>query len=163
MSPCYVRQVTSPITSDVIAAIRRRDDAHYDLSFKGVELMASHRILRLNAVSTAACALALLAARGSLYALFGLDGPTLLDVVAVALLAYAGALAWAARSHSVTREALMAFTVVDGLWVAASVLVLLACWSQLAPVARLLIIIVGLVVEIFATLQFRAARSPQVA
>jgi len=125
--------------------------------------MTSHRILELNAVSTAACALAVLAARSSLYALFGLDDPTLLDVVAVASLAYAGALALAARRQPVTREALLAFTVIDGLWVAASVVVLLAFWSRLAPAARLLIIVVGLVVEIFATLQFRAARSPQLA
>jgi hypothetical protein len=35
--------------------------------------------------------------------------------------------------------------------------VLLLFWSQLAPVARMLIIVVGLIVEGFAMLQFRAA------
>jgi CHASE2 domain-containing sensor protein len=77
------------------------------------------------------------------------------------LLAYAGALAVVAVRRPVTRQALMAFTVADGLWVAASVVVLLLYWSQLAPVARFLVVAVGLAVEVFATLQFRAARRIQ--
>ena len=125
--------------------------------------MTSHRILQLNAVSTAACAVGMLVTRGTLYSFFGLGAPILLDVLAIGLLAYAGALALAAARQPVTRQALMAFTVADGLWVAASVVVLLLFWGQLASVARFLIIAVGLVVEIFATLQFRAARSLQVA
>jgi hypothetical protein len=134
-----------------------------NMLFKGVELMTSHRILQLNAVSTAACAVAMLATRGMLYSFFGLPAPILLDVLAIGFLVYAGALAFAAQRQPVSRRALMAFTVADGLWVAASIVVLLLFWSQLAPVARFLIIAAGLVVEIFATLQFRAARSLQVA
>ena len=57
----------------------------------------------------------------------------------------------------VSRQALIAFTVADGLWVAASAIVLLLFWTQLAPVARLLVIAAALLVEVFATLQFRAA------
>jgi hypothetical protein len=123
--------------------------------------MTSHRILYLNAVSTAACAVGLLATRGTLYTLFGLPSPALLDAIAIGLLAYAGALAVVAVRRPVTRQALMAFTVADGLWVAASVVVLLLYWSQLAPVARFLVVAVGLAVEVFATLQFRAARRIQ--
>jgi len=37
--------------------------------------------------------------------------------------------------------------------------VLVAAWAQLAPVARVLLIAAALIVEIFATLQFRVARS----
>lgn len=130
--------------------------------------MTSHRILQLNAVSTMACGLGMLAARGSLHSLFGLDAPLLLDVLAVGLLIYAGALAFAARRQPVTRQALMAFTIGDAVWVAASAVVLVLFWAQLAPVARLLVIAVALVVEVFATLQFRAARQvtpgwPQIA
>jgi hypothetical protein len=125
---------------------------------KGVDFMTSHRILQLNAVSTAACALGMLATRGTLHTFFGLDTPILLDALAIGLLAYAGALAFAAARQPVSRQALLAFTVADGLWVAASAVVLLAWWGQLAPVARFLIVAAGLVVEIFATLQFRAAR-----
>lgn len=119
--------------------------------------MTSHRILQLNAVSTAACGLGMLATRGTLYSLFGLASPILMDVVAAGLLIYAGALVLAAH-QPVTRPALMAFTVADGLWVVASAIVLLVFWAQLAPVARLLVIAVAVVVEAFAILQFRAAR-----
>ena len=119
--------------------------------------MTSHRILQLNAISTAACAVAMLAARGILPALFGLDGPALLDVLAVGLLAYAGMLAAAANRRPVTRQALLAFTVADVLWVVASAIVLLLFWPELTAVARFLVIAVALVVEVFATLQYLAA------
>jgi hypothetical protein len=132
-----------------------------NMLFKGAHLMTSHRILQLNAVSTAACAVGMLATRETLHTFFALHTPILLDALAIGLLLYAGALAFAAARRPVTRQALMAFTVADGLWVAASVAVLLVFWDQLAPVARFLIIAVGLAVEAFATLQFRAARRDQ--
>ena len=119
--------------------------------------MTSHRILQLNAVSTAACGVGLLATREILPALFGLDGSMLLDLVAVGLLLYAGLLAAAAHRRPVTRQALIAFTVPDVLWVVASAFVLLVFWADFSAVARFLVIAVALVVEVFATLQFRAA------
>ena len=51
----------------------------------------------------------------------------------------------------------MAFAIVDALWVAGSAVVLLLFWGQLTPVARVLVIAVALAVEVFATLQYRAA------
>jgi hypothetical protein len=120
--------------------------------------MSSHRILQINAVSTAVCAVGMLATRRLLPGLFGLDSPLLLDILAVGLMAYAGALALAAARQPVGRHVLMAFTIGDVLWVAGSGLVLLLFWAQLAPLARLLIIAVALIVEVFAALQFRAAR-----
>jgi hypothetical protein len=99
----------------------------------------------------------MLATRGTLYSFFGLDTPILLDVLAVGLLAYAGALAFAAERQPVGRAALMAFTIADVMWVVASAVVLVAFWGQLAPLARGLVIAAALVVEVFATLQFRAA------
>jgi hypothetical protein len=119
--------------------------------------MTSNRILQLNAVSTAGCAVGMLATRGTLYSLFGLQTPILLDVLAIGLLAYAAALAVAARWESIDRPTLMLFTIADGAWVAASAVVLLLFWGDMTPLARLLIIAVALVVEAFATLQFRAA------
>ena len=130
-------------------------------------MIASHRILQMNAVSTAACALGMLATRRILPTLFGLETPTLLDVLAVGFLAYAGALGVAAARKPVTRRSLMAFTIADALWVVGSAIVLAMFWSQLAPIARILVIAVALVVELFATLQYRAAARavgfPQVA
>lgn len=119
--------------------------------------MTSHRVLQLNAVSTAACAFGMLLTRRTLYSFFGLDAPILLDVLAIGLLLYAGALALAAYRQPVTRQALLTFTVADALWVAMSAIVLVFFWGQLTPVARGLVIAVALVVEAFATLQYRAA------
>jgi hypothetical protein len=119
--------------------------------------MTSHRILQLNALSTAACAAAMLIARGILHTFFGLGSPLLLDLLAVGFLVYAGALAFAAHRRPVSRPTLMVFTVADAIWVGGSALVLVIFWGQLTPLARLLIVAVALVVELFATLQFRAA------
>ena len=121
--------------------------------------MTPHRILNLNALSTAAGAVGMLATRGTLHAFFGLQTPLLLDVLAVGLLAYAAALIVVARRETVDRPALMAFAIVDGLWVAGSAVALLMFWAQFTPVARVLVIAVALAVEVFATLQYRAART----
>jgi hypothetical protein len=130
--------------------------------------MTSHRILQLNAVATAVCGVGMLTARGTLHTLFGLDTPILLDVLAIGLLAYAGALAVAAHWRPVGRQTLLAFTIADAIWVGASAIVLLFFWGELTLLARVLVIAVALVVEVFATLQFRAAGrvaggSPQIA
>jgi hypothetical protein len=119
--------------------------------------MTSHLILQLNAVSTAACGAGMLATREILPALFGLDGPILLDLLAVGLLVYACLLAAAAHRRPVTRRTLMAFTIADAVWVVASAFALLLFWADFAAAARFLVIAVALVVEVFATLQFRAA------
>src|SRR5262245_39456182 len=119
--------------------------------------MTAHRILQLNAVSTAACAVGMLLARGTLYALFGLETPMFLDLLALGFFVYAGALTFAASRPSVGRSTLMAFTIADALWVGASAVVVLILWGELTPVARALVIATALIVEVFATLQFRAA------
>ena len=119
--------------------------------------MTSHRILQLNAVSTAACAVAMLITRGMLHTFFGLASSLVLDIIAVGLLGYAGALALAAHRRPVGRSTLMFFTIADAMWVGASALVLLMFWGQLMLPAKVLIVAVALVVEVFATLQFRAA------
>ena len=119
--------------------------------------MTPHRILQLNGFSTAACGAGLLLTRGILFREFGLASPWLLDLLAVGLLAYAAALVVAASRKAVERPTLLAFTLADGAWVAGSALVLTLYWAQLTPLARFLIIAVGLVVDLFAMLQYRAA------
>ena len=120
--------------------------------------MPAHRILQLNALSTAAAAIGMFAARDALHPLFGLDSPFLLDVLAAGFIVYAAALLTAAQRRPVSRRTLVAFTAADAIWVAGSGIVLLAFWSSLVPLARTLIIAVALIVELFAALQFRAAR-----
>jgi hypothetical protein len=119
--------------------------------------MTAHRILQVNAVSTLACAIGLLATRGWLPAHFSLASAGWLDVIAVGLLAYAAALLAAAARRHVDRPTLLAFTAVDVLWVVGSAALLLLGWGSLSPLARLLVIGVALAVEVFATLQWRAA------
>ena len=110
-----------------------------------------------NALSTAACAAAMLLTRGTLYQHFGLMTPVLLDVLAVGLLAYAVALVAAARQQTLERPTLLAFTIGDALWVVGSAVVLVLFWNQFTPVARVLVIAVALAVDVFAMLQYRAA------
>ena len=120
--------------------------------------MTPHHILYVNAISTALCAIGMLATRGLLYPLFGLDSPRLLDALAIGLLAYAAVVAGAARRAAIDRPTLMSFAIVDALWVAGSAVALVLFWNQLAPIARVLVIAVALATDVFATLQYRAAR-----
>ena len=119
--------------------------------------MTPNRILNLNALSTAGCAVAMLLMRGLLYPLFGLSSPLLLDVIAVGLSAYALALWLVSRQEAISRRSLLLFTLVDDAWVVGSAIVLELFWADLAPAARALTIAVALVVAVFAILQFRAA------
>ena len=119
--------------------------------------MQAERILQLNASATAVSALAMLAARGILPSLFGLSSPLLFDVIAVAFLAYAGALFVAAARRPVSARTMMMFTAADAAWVVGSAIVLVLYWAQLTPIARFLVIAVALAVELFASLQYRAA------
>jgi hypothetical protein len=121
--------------------------------------MTSNRILQINATATAATGLAMLAARGFLPPLFGLGSPLLLDLVAIFFLVYAAALLFFAARPQVERPALLAFAAGDAAWVVGSAIVLLMFWPQLTPIGRVLIIGVAIVVDAFAMLQFRAARS----
>jgi hypothetical protein len=119
--------------------------------------MTAHRILGLNALATAGCALGMLATRGTLYTFFGLETPVLLDVLAVGLLGYAGLLWLATTRRPVSRQTLMTFTAADALWVVASAVVLMFFWGQFDAIARLLVIAAAIVVEVFAMLQYHAA------
>ena len=121
--------------------------------------MTSNRILQINATATAATGLAMLAARPFLPPLFGLASPMLLDLTAIFFLVYAAVLFLAAARPRVERPALLAFAAADGAWVVGSAVVLLMFWPQLTPIGRVLIIGVALVVDAFAMLQFRAAKT----
>jgi hypothetical protein len=119
--------------------------------------MTPRRILELNAFFTAVSAAGMLALRGTLHPLFGLDTPLLLDVIAIGLLAYAGLLVAAARRQPLDRQTLTAFAAADAAWVLGSAVVLVLFWGQLTSIARALVVVAALAVEVFATLQYRAA------
>jgi hypothetical protein len=119
--------------------------------------MTANRILQTNGVATLGCAFAMLATRAVLPPAFGLASALLLDAVAAGFLAYGAGLLLAARRHPVSRDVLLFFTAADALYVLGSAAVLIGYWDAMAPLGRLLIIAVALVVEVLATLQFRAA------
>jgi hypothetical protein len=123
--------------------------------------MTARQILMLNASSTALSAVAMFVTRSILAPLFGLATPFLLDVTAISFIVYSAALVWAATRQPVPREALLTFAALDAAWVAFSAVILLLFWPALAPIARALVIVVALVVEVFATLQYRAAGDKQ--
>jgi hypothetical protein len=123
--------------------------------------MTANRLLQLNAVITAVSAAAMLAARPYLYPLFGLSSPMWLDVATVVFIVYAVALVAAASRASVPRAALWAFTIGDGMCFALGLLLLIAFWSEMTPIARLLLAVTAIVVDGFSIAQFKAARAAQ--
>jgi hypothetical protein len=124
-------------------------------------MMTANRLLQLNAAITAVSAAAMLLARPYLYPLFGLSSPLWLDAATLVFIVYAVALVAAASRTIVPRAALWAFTAGDGACFAVSVLLLIVFWSELTPVARVLIGVTALVVDGFAMAQYRAARLAQ--
>ena len=121
--------------------------------------MLARRTLLANASFTAASAVIVFAAREGLYPLFALESSGLLTIVAVGLAGYAAILAFVARRETPDRRVVMTAAALDAAWVVGSAIVLVAAWAQLAPAGRVLLLVTAVVVEIFATLQFRAARS----
>jgi hypothetical protein len=112
-----------------------------------------------NASFSAASAIVILAAADTLYPLFALESAAMLTTIAWGLLLYAGALAVAVWRQPPDRRALMTAAALDALWVVGSAIVLIVAWAQLAPAGRALLIAAALAVEVFATLQYRLARS----
>jgi hypothetical protein len=145
------------ITSQVIAPITCIGDA---VAIRRTDIMklTAHLALLVDAAATTATALLMLAARSLLYPYFGLPSPLLLDITAVAFLAYAGVIAIAARRPVISRTVLMTTAAANGAYVVASVVALMMFWSELDPVGRGLIFVVALAVEAFAALQVAAAR-----
>lgn len=120
--------------------------------------LTAHLAMLIDAAATTATALLMLAARSVLYPYFGLDSPLLLDITAVAFLAYAGIIALAARRPVISRTVLMATAAANAAYVVASIVALMMFWARLEPVGRGVIFVVALAVEAFAALQVAAAR-----
>ena len=120
--------------------------------------LTANKIVLTNAVATAGSGVLMLAARAVLYPYFGLRSPLLLDVIAIGFIVYAAVMVMAARQPVMSRGTLFALAAADASWVVFSAAVLVMFWPALDPIGRALIIAVALVVEVFATLQFAAAR-----
>lgn len=121
--------------------------------------MNANRILQLNALITAGCAALMIAARPYLYPLFGLSSPLWLDVATVVFVTYAMGLILAARRPVVPKPALWAFAIGDGACFIIGAILLLAFWTELTPIGRVLLAVTTLVVDGFSIAQYRAART----
>ena len=121
-------------------------------------ILTAHRTVLLDAIATAASGVLMLASRNVLYPFFALTSPRLLDIVSVTFIAYAAAIAIVAARPTISRAALMTIVGVNVVSVVASVAILIGFWTELHPIGRGLIILVALIVETLATLQFAAAR-----
>jgi hypothetical protein len=116
-------------------------------------------IILIDAVASGSSGVLMLAARSILYPYFGLDSPFVLDVVAMGFIVYAATIVVPAiRNAVIPRTTLMTVAAANVLYVVASAAVLVAFWSELDPIGRVLIVAVAVIVEAFATLQFTAAR-----
>ena len=121
--------------------------------------MTARRALLANASFTAASAIVLIALGDVLYPLFALRSSTVLTVIGVVLLLYAGALVIETRRDPPNPRAVLTAALLDAGWVVGSAILLVAAWSALAPAGRVLIIAAALVVEAFAFLQYRVSRT----
>jgi hypothetical protein len=120
--------------------------------------LTARQTLLLDASATTATAILMFAGRSLLYPYFGLASPLVIDLAALAFLAYAAIVAFTARRESVSRAVVMTIAAVNAAYVAASAVLLLAFWADLQPIGRALIVAVAIAVEAFATLQFAAGR-----
>ncbi len=121
-------------------------------------IVTAHRAVLIDAAATTASAVLLLAARSMLYPFFGLSSPLLIDLSAVAFIAYAAIIGLVARREVISRAALLTIVGANVAYVLASIVLLVMFWGQLHPIGRALILAVALAVEAFAALQFVAAR-----
>jgi hypothetical protein len=120
--------------------------------------LTAHTTVLIDATATAATVVLIIAARGVLYPYFGLSSPLVLDITAAAFIVYAAIIALAARQPIITRATLLAIVGANVTYVVASLAILVMFWAGMHAVGRALIVAVAVVVEVFATLQFAAAR-----
>lgn len=120
--------------------------------------MTARSIMLANASFSGVSAVFIFVGREWLHPLFALESSALLVAIAAGLALYAGSLALEARREP-DRRALLTAAILDAGWVVGSAIVLIAAWTHLEPAARVLLIAAAIIVEIFATLQYRLARS----
>lgn len=109
-----------------------------------------------NAISTAVCGIALLAAPGPLATLLGVPMPAVIATVGAGLLLYAAALFWTARQRPIPAPAAWTAIALDLGWVAGSVALLEL--GILTSAGAGLVALVAAAVFVFAALQYRGVR-----
>ena len=116
------------------------------------------RALRLNAVFSAASALALFAAAGWIAAQLGLDDPLLVYATAAVLVLFALQLANIVRTGVIRAWEIAGIIGADIAWVVASAVVVAICYESLTTVGLILVDAVAVAVLAFAIQQYRGLR-----
>jgi hypothetical protein len=109
-----------------------------------------------NAISTAVCAIALLAVPGPLATLLGVPTPSVIAAVGAGLVLYAAGLFWTAWRRPIPAPAAWTAIALDLGWVAGSVALLEL--GILTSVGAGLVALVAAAVLVFATLQYWGVR-----
>jgi hypothetical protein len=109
-----------------------------------------------NAISTAVCAIALLAVPGPLATLLGVPTPSVIAAVGAGLVLYAAGLLWTAWQRPIPAPAAWTAIALDLGWVAGSVALLEL--GILTSIGAGLVALVAAAVLVFAILQYRGVR-----
>lgn len=114
--------------------------------------------LRGNALFSGTSGLVALLAAPSLAAFTGIEPPIIFVVLGIVLILYAVDLWWVASRQTINRRLAWAAIILDILWVAGSVALLLFGWLPLTVAGSWTIALLAEVVAIFAVLQFIGLR-----
>lgn len=117
------------------------------------------RVLAVDAASSAAAGLLMLAAAGSLSPLSGLPAP-LLRGAGLVLLPYAALVAWMSVRPRVPRPAVWAVAAANAIWAADSLLLLLSGWARPTGLGITLVVVQAAAVAVIAELQVIGLRRP---
>lgn len=110
----------------------------------------------LNALFSAACGLAMLAAPQPLAEAIGLPWPLALSVIGVGLLVFALQLVWVGRRGR--RDWALVSTLEDFAWVAATPVVLVWLWPEFTALGVAALVLVAVLVDVLGTWQWLALR-----
>lgn len=120
------------------------------------ESRQARRLLALNAIFTAACAVPMVIASGAIAraVLYSKDGTVIVSVIGLALLGYAAALLFARnRAPDNLRRWLITFSAADAVWVLSTALLLLAMPASFTPVGQVVAVAIAVVVGWFGIRQ----------
>ena len=117
------------------------------------------RAILLDAAASGATALLLMAGAGLLEGLLGLPA-ALMRGAGLVLVPYVAYVAWLGTRESVFAGAVWAVIVCNGLWAAASVLLLLSGWVAPTALGIAFVIAQAAVVALFGELQYMGLRRP---
>ena len=129
-------------------------------------------VLKANAAFSIVSAVVLFAFSGTLAGLFlhdpaatvaGLSAASVLQILAVLLLPFAGFAAWAANDPSNRRWAVWTIVALDIDWVIATALLLVFAGSAFTTAGWVALIAIAAAVDVFATLQFLGLRRTRTA